>query len=132
MINATELRIGNIVNDGTGISTVKKISSDDETFFEPIPLTEDWLIKFGFKQEKICIMSDIARRWHEEQRKGSSMDNCYKMDNYHIVPRIGMVLNTGHLNNNLTMDSARVGERLSYVHQLQNLFFALTGKELSI
>ena len=56
-----ELRIGNCVRDpyfenykeGSEFVTVDCIEIDNNwKDFEPIPLTEEWLLKFGFKREE--------------------------------------------------------------------------------
>lgn len=67
--------------------------------FEPIPLTEEWLLKFGY---------DLIT------------------ENYYAI--------SGHLiwicNDLFICD--KNGIILKHVHQLQNLYFALTGCELEI
>jgi hypothetical protein len=61
-MKASELRIGNWVQCGDGVTIVCGIEQD-ETFLnngvqyrndaiQPIPLTEEWLVKFGFELEK--------------------------------------------------------------------------------
>ena len=65
--------------------------------FEPLPLTEEWLIKFGFQN-----YGDMT------------IGNAY----------ISLSINSDGFYFILT--------KLEYVHQLQNLYFALTGKELTI
>lgn len=95
-----------------------------------IPLTNMWLFKFGFKREIICIMSDIARAWHENQHKGSSLDESFHLGEYYIVPRIGMRLMNKAINSNLLSDFSETGNDIQYVHQLQNLFFAITGNDI--
>ena len=63
----------------------------------PIPLTEEWLVKFGFENKtKTFVLNNISIK---QQTKG-----------YFFYLSI--------MN--------------QYVHQLQNLYFALTGEELKI
>jgi hypothetical protein len=75
----------------------------DSNNTEPIPLTEEWLLKLGFKNEHNPIYFSIDGFYIE-----------YKNDEF----------------------TTEVGECsylvLEYVHQLQNLYFALTGEELVI
>ena len=56
MIKANELRIGNLVYDNLGGTLkIKGISLEsDLSHIKPIPLTEEWLLKFGidFTSEK--------------------------------------------------------------------------------
>jgi hypothetical protein len=78
--------------------------------WKPIPLTEEWLIKLGFGMESPGFYS-----YGEE----SMADYCYNLDDktfHEYYPTSDM--------NCLA--------KCEYVHQLQNLFFALTGEELTI
>lgn len=69
---------------------------------KPIPLTEEWLLKFGFYQE------DINDSWNIDTKQDIfALDSCLEFINYEHSP-------------------------LNYVHQLQNLFFAITGQELEL
>ena len=79
----------------------------------PIPLTEEWLIKFGFKA--INFLNGYL-----VQEKG------YKyMD---MIIRYGCF--DGH---RFLFDfSNEKCVNLKYVHQLQNIYFALTNKELEL
>ena len=83
--------------------------------FDPIPLTEKWLLNFEFEHDiennwfKITIGSDaipiLVRIWNENKIQ------VYYHWNFQGMNHIGYVKN---------------------VHQLQNLVFALTNKELTI
>jgi hypothetical protein len=78
--------------------------------FEPIPLTEEWLVKFGF--EKL---------WYD--------DNGMKLPYYR--------LNKNDYVFDLDYEFCATRDDAGYiylksVHQLQNLYFALTGEELEL
>lgn len=73
----------------------------------PIPLTEEWLLKFGF------IWSESHGLWI---LKSSGSFNLCENSGYYKLS----------FYNNL------IGEQFNSVHQLQNLYFALTEKELEI
>lgn len=85
--------------------------------FQPIPLTEEWLLKFGF-------------------------NNDYKPDYIGIDVRSGGIttdfvltkpLSKGEWQKYYTFDLAQNRfVAFSYVHELQNLYFAITGQELTI
>ena len=128
-MKSQELRIGNWVQyslcDGELVegqvneinerwATVNKWHVD-----KPIPLTEEWLVKFGLEKR--------GNEWHHTDK-----------DQY---PYIFIYFEHDHfLNGNIIglMRSTKVQERsvisndLKHVHQLQNLYFALTGEELEI
>jgi hypothetical protein len=118
-MKAEELRIGNLVYEykrskisrkkiGVEICEIKSLNIHHlETFpesksFEPIPLTDEWLIKFGFE-------SDGIEWWDGIICLGMFKDGIY-------------YLPTENLND-------KVGQEFKYVHQLQNLYFALTGTD---
>lgn len=73
---------------------------------EPIPLTEEWLLKFGFEKKGKRISKGWFYLWDEN---GIIVFALAEMHN-----EIGQYLNIKH------------------VHQLQNLYFALTGEKLTI
>jgi len=121
-MNANELRIGNFIyfiicnKEDSKLDELKKMTVDsndfkyiqnDSSLFEPIPLTEKWLSDFGFKKtnesEEVewYSLNGFEIAIHEEDGK---VYFVYQ----HMVLR--------HIIN---------------VHQLQNLYFAITGTELS-
>ena len=93
---------------------------------KPIPLTEEWLLKFGFERGnldfqfakdplKVCLDGDGYRVYIVT--KGWNIDlagNVYKKS-YEIWDEI---------------DNVSLLHNQKHVHQLQNLYFALTGEEL--
>jgi len=126
-MKANELRIGNLVyyeseNDYNKLEKyLCKIDGEDihkidreENYansHKPIPLTEEWLLKFGFEKDGF----DWIIKLHYDTE---------------------LILNFGKYSNAVIQDNED-GDSISlhnpkYVHQLQNLFFALTGKELTI
>jgi len=114
-MDSKELRIGNLVLDDS-IETVvngrllyhmwdfgHEVSKD----IKPIPLTEEWLLKFGF--EKI---------------KNNGID--YELHDCVISVNAKWMWTTeSNLNEVRTLIP-------THVHTLQNLYFALTGEELTI
>jgi len=78
--------------------------------YEPIPLTEEWLIKLGF--EKLTDSKDGFKNTTYTYTKGISF----------IVYFDGVRLSTNFW----------MGNEKHYIHQLQNLFYVLSGKELTI
>ena len=122
MIKTNELRIGNIVflndkqkvweiMDGFDIDEMTENSSVD-----PIALTEKWLFDLGFNSQykKGWIGIDVRHS------NGTTTDFVLS-----YPQRMGMWQTFFAFE----YDSFRFVE-LKYVHQLQNLYFALTGSEL--
>lgn len=84
---------------------------EDFTGFKPIPITEEWLLKFGFAKQCDYLYFDFENgniSFNDEIKNGISL--C-----------IGTYCSSGS-----------AFENIKHVHQLQNLFFALTGEELKL
>lgn len=106
-MESREVRIGNLFDNNGNVNTVTPgviealFESDKRSWIQPIPLTEEWLLKFGF---------EIYEFDHKE--------NQYRFKERLLVIRKGVFCDYG------------TNVELKYVHQLQNLYFALTGEEL--
>jgi hypothetical protein len=117
-MKASELRLGNCVFDAFGdIFQIDFIGicNVDKLKLQPIPLTEEWLLKFGFKFYKKQVSLNI----------GGELFNYAMKDEFIIWT---------DLKSGWTLDSRkdRKTHWLNSLHQLQNLYFALTGEELTI
>jgi len=121
-MKAEELRIGNLIiadgeetqvyalyeYDERGINGVGEHYEAGQYTYpvcEPIPLTEEWLLRFGFAKN------------YGEFTKGNLMLDCEYTDKGEYVVKYG---------------KAYIEADIKYVHHLQNLYFALTGDELTI
>ena len=123
MIKANELRIGNELINGTVVSLSKDDVIVNDGYqnwkqsrltdgFEPYPLTEEWLVKFGFVK-----------------RPNSSMVQFWSIDTFNLYHEF---YNGDYIElSNYYLEKGSC-KQLEYVHQLQNLYFALTGEELTI
>jgi hypothetical protein len=131
MIKANELRIGNYIQvGGNTIDTcqtykpnkvtayvINAIVEENEergddyilSVWQPIKLTEDILIKCGFSK---WLDLDEEEYWRNE----IELREFYFGDN--------------DSNNGFYYDAESV--HVKYLHELQNLFFALTGEELQV
>jgi hypothetical protein len=87
-------------------------------WYKPIPLTEEWLLKFGFKRRFAC------NKWFEKSHKGVLLltNDFNEIKGEAFSTKIEFVF----------IHDYTPSVRAKYVHQLQNLYFALTGKELTI
>ena len=128
-MKATELRIGNYVwDDYSGEMIVWAISNNINTPLSdiglkkkthlpsggykikniaPIPLTKQWLKDFGFVDKGTIFKKGWFELWY------SSYAENHQLRIYKVSNDIEKTIN------------------IKYVHQLQNLYFALTGKELT-
>jgi len=137
-MNAKELRIGNLIKltDTGEIITVTGIMQDshgvkvfgitsDGTYCnpwiencEPITLTEDWLIRSGFVKDNNDDFDDFIY----EKNMVYIFQHKYNLSSFNY-PNL---MKYGDLN------EYKCATPIYYVHQLQNLYFALTGSELEI
>lgn len=120
MIKSTELRIGNKIlkrvngtlveenvlpNTILEIYQIEQVGGNVGAIYKPIKLTEEWLQELG----------GVLQPW------GWVFDNILLRSNKPINGKSFWV----EIGNG-------VRAKVEYVHQLQNLFFSLTGKELTI
>lgn len=111
-MEAKELRMGNYVSqDGEEIHglvglTIHKFELN-QIKLEPIPLTEDILLMCGFEQ-------DVHNQFFYDKGQFSIKRNIYsdKETDYSLCGNVSCI-------------------NFKYIHQLQNLYFALTGEELN-
>jgi hypothetical protein len=107
-MKASELRIGNWVKSPLyGVEYEIEFIYESPTIkeIEPIPLTEEWLLKFRFEKYYEYYVNSHLEISEMKSKKGY---DAYCTD----------------------MDFSIFMTEVKYVHQLQNLYFALTGEEL--
>jgi hypothetical protein len=113
-MKANELRIGNYillqgVTKPTQVWIIDTTEQSTRTKASPIPLTEEWLLKFGFVKKK----GEIG------YSKGK------------LLIYLGDTTMSGENGRTYFNSWAILYKSPEYVHQLQNLYFALTGEELT-
>jgi len=131
-MEAKNLRIGNLVDTGMGFAPIYCFVYNNVRLYlnptrkksrkfgfliselKPIPLTEDWLIKFGFEKKVEKYMFIYAMHYENAV--------CWI---YLIGGGFEFELITGD-------ERFNFGITYKYVHELQNLFFAITGIKLEL
>jgi hypothetical protein len=124
-MKANELRIGNLYdNNGNYFvvtpRTIESVFESERVWCKPIPLTEDILLKCGFSKWnskhtfKLKVGEDATQKSMYLTLYGWEDEN----DNYYTF--------------NWWINSIYQFKDLKFLHQLQNLYFALTGEELNI
>lgn len=125
-----ELRIGNWISlhgkiiqiDGIAMGCINPFWATGEVFddgfvldAQPIPLDESWLIRAGFEKHdtewRLCPCAEIQIIVFNE--------GAYN----------GVMFYTRTIHTDYT--PIYCGKHINYIHQLQNLYFALTGTELT-
>lgn len=103
-----------------------------EPKYEPIPLTPEILEMAGFVKNDGALGAALGHTLILESREGTykNIAVVYNSDKnypqYYVFMREGSTTDIG--DNNIVT----ISRDLQYLHQLQNLFFALTGTHLKI
>jgi hypothetical protein len=118
-MKATELRLNNLIKTDVSdfhLVTIKDLEYllEDELddFYQPIPLTEEWLLKFGF------VIGEYYKNY--KIQTGFGWHSIKKFDDHWVY----------------SIDESDAGcytvALLEDVHELQNIHFVLSGFELTI
>jgi hypothetical protein len=112
LIAANELRIGNLYNDNgvfkkASPSTIEEVWNAPRSWCKPIPLTDEWLLRFG-------------------------LDYTSEKDYYYLTFTIkDLLFETSSSIEGFTYNLSFGNQiNIQHVHQLQNLYFCLCGEEL--
>jgi len=148
-MEAREIRIGNYIYCNEKLVsvcglklepynhiTVKLSTNSYSKYFntdnlKPIPLTEEWLFKFGFE------FKDLDTKKYPTLTYGfyyGHEDTGFNLHLYEDSEEIMEALNIEGWSDGFyfVYDNWSVWRRINYVHQLQNLYFALYGEELEL
>ena len=104
------VQVGNINSDGTiklDFGICKNVFSNTMTLFsfEGVPLTEKWLVEFGFDKN---------------------------LDGFYRINKSSMIEICFHNSGILVTNQSVCLSNIKFVHQLQNLHFSLTGNHLQL
>ena len=119
-MKASDLRIGNIVQNKDGVEeAINSIFlygplesiNDESSTYQPIRLTNQWVNKLGFVHEEPYVNKDYKV-------------DIFKLSNFEVK-----FASFGECK---VLYDGKTLKHIEYVHQLQNLFFALKGIELEI
>lgn len=126
----SELRIGNCIQYNGVICIVEGIKkgvlySQGDTYclkrFQPILLTKEWLIKLGFKKY------EWTDAYFVKLGNKHLMIQFFKDDTFTFFTKISKDSGGQKMKGR---DYFLHDLKVKYVHQLQNIYFALKGKEL--
>ena len=146
MLQPNELRVGNIVTHddySSELFIVKSIYEEEQEgeevyiidtlggknegwgnpleLINPIPLTDEILLKCGFERSKSVYSTFVMKV--EAYPLSSNLTLYVYLNESPSATQIRMIQGQNRNGNILSINS---------VHQLQNLYFALTGKELDV
>lgn len=114
-----EIRIGNFIQlkNEDYITTVEpstfSLGVMVNVNYEPVPITQEWLLKFGFEK---LIDNEFTLRY--DLKKDPRFDYFFPK---HNLKTFG-----------LRFQGITLFDEIKYIHQLQNLYFLLTAKELKL
>ena len=127
-MKASELRLKNLLYVGKSIEVVSELSktsikfegrqhlynlNGEGTLVKPIPLTEEWLLEFGFEKLEF-FESNAGIGYHEDIWKKDDLILWFYLGNFDAC----------------TINGEGEYIDVSQVHLLQNLYFALKNTEL--
>jgi hypothetical protein len=148
MIHFKELRIGNLVLSGTEIGVVTGIWSDKAEIrtlqgnklrsmafsaMQPIALNEEWMEKLSGDENGYLTLSDLERKTDSSDMILLSTIEGYLHDDGFL--RVCAYEYEKQADGTIqgSDDVITLGyTHIRYVHQVQNLFFDLSGKELVV
>lgn len=112
-MKASELRINNWYDhDGdyrqVTPKTIEEVWEAERSWCKPIPLTEEWMVRFGFKDNEYTFDLHSGRKTITFNWSSRIISTGYRSGLY-----------------------CKKYRHIQYVHQLQNLYFALSGEELT-
>lgn len=125
-MDSKELRIGNWVKYKDAFTRIEDgVDIDASEAYSPIKISEEWLLSFGFIDYRTLPHRSTKKAYYDIEI------GCYlrewNLDSKHSKLRL-LFIEGDRFHNVISPGNGSVWVR--YVHQLQNLFFALTGREL--
>ena len=109
-MDVREFRIGNKVDLYGSIATIEPVDFSGIGIAikkgKPIPLTEEWLLKLGFFEDNTYLNIGEVR---------------------YYIGEFGT-----YLDEQVWWNEEIISDHIKYVHQLQNLYHALTNEELTL
>jgi hypothetical protein len=95
------------LGDGWWAIATRIEGDDTEEYddFKPIPLTEDWLLRMGFYRNN--------NTWEDPKKNNTDFSLCNTKGE-----------------NEFTLNDTLFNTKVKYIHELQNLYYVLTGIEL--
>ena len=148
IMEQNELRIGNIIFDVEKNLTVEINdinfqsiieNCEDDKYFLPVPLSEEILLEYGATINDIKLMGKNERRYEIEisSMKTDLGEHSFKDDRTYLMLKLAE--NSDFNSNEIWIchriaifhESALLIRKRINFHELQNLFYAIKGEELS-
>lgn len=120
-MDVTELRIGNFVHNNVESFQIQAkdliflLAFDNEHYASPIPLTEEWLLKFDFERKE----EEGSEYWTIQI--GNNLNLTISLSDY-----------TAGIDLEWRSQGSQIWMMVDAVNKLQNVFYYLSGEELKI
>lgn len=135
-MKASELRIGNVIWDEQRNKekfvthrVINDLASHNNPLpYKAIPLTEEWLVKFGFEKQHdkwVGYGDSDGEHWQTWVKNRIVINRAFSLVQPELIGKDRFYFDYED------EDSSTAVKNVQYVHQLQNLYFALTGEELN-
>ncbi len=123
MIDPKELRIGNLIYNQSVVvaangSTIFDLAYFEKPQYQPIPITPEWLERLGFEKRESSTCTEYHIGINDVTHDWLFSLTWLLRPELIKAPDYPFYLNGRHT--------------LFYVHQVQNLYYALTGTELAL
>jgi|688.fasta_scaffold112040_6 hypothetical protein len=126
-MDSRQFRVGNLVcwkNSGKEFQiTLQSLYEGANLDWKPLLITKEILLRFGFEEVEIDNGNFVLII---QKNKGGGIGE------YQIWVDLGIENETNEISISLVCDSEWLVTKNKYIHQLQNLYFALTQKELKL
>jgi hypothetical protein len=115
--DSTVFIVNEVNESGLSVANEDEVTWIEIQEFEPIPLTEEWMVKFGMELYDGFSSTRVLRL------NRNPLDTSILT--YNVVEGL-LRFSNGH------NKGSDLIPYVKYVHQFQNLYFAITGKDLLI
>jgi hypothetical protein len=146
MIKNTDLRLGNLLLCGSTVQRVTALATDkvnsspintempgnSSGIYEYLPLDEEWMNRFAGNDSGYITISELERTTESSDLIILSTVECYLHEDGFLRVCAYEYDKQPDGSLNISDDVITLGYRhIQYAHQLQNLYFDLSGKELT-
>ena len=125
-MEAKQLRIGNyvyrqsskLIVDKSSVYQIENVNLQSALKYDPIPLTKQWILDLGFIKNEIKQVIEVL----------DISENDKHLEFEITDEGLDLWISSDIMDEALYFPL----NHIKYVHQLQNLYFALTGEELTV
>lgn len=136
---SSELRVGNYVSqsnapfkEGDSVVIITPLNFSEFQKFKPIEITKEWLSKFRFKQKSPCFLLGAPFYYLDIEESKRYKFNIHRFIIDVECKDLWLTRGENEDSKNVEDIEIMINYNIKYVHQLQNVYYTLTGSELNI